>query len=65
MDKDIQIKYEVRQYFDDHFEGIIKSNLSFEDAKKLCDKLNSRPRAYVSHSMHEQAAINNPKTTQP
>jgi len=45
--------YEVVRYFDDHFEGVIESNLTHEQAINKRDELNNRPRAYVNYEVRE------------
>ncbi len=49
-----EVKYEVRRYFDDHFEKVVGKDLSKDEATELADKLNDQPRAYVNHFVHPQ-----------
>lgn len=39
--------YKVVRYFDSYPDGLVKSNLDYETAKKLADELNSRNNRYL------------------
>lgn len=46
--------FEIRKYFDDHFEGVIAKDLDYESADNLLDKCKKLPACYVSYQMNEQ-----------
>jgi hypothetical protein len=46
-------RYEVRRYFDDHYERTVGSDLTLGEAKELAEKLNKELRYYVNHSIHK------------
>lgn len=45
--------YEIIKYFDDHYEGIVKKDLTKEDADEKADKLNLTT-AYVNYVVRKQ-----------
>jgi len=46
-------RYEVRRYFDGHYETTTHTDLTLGEAKDISEKLNKQPRAYVNHSIHK------------
>jgi len=49
------IKYSVCEYFDDHLEKVIKSGLTFEEAKRL--KYSFTPGCYTSYEVRGEIHI--------
>lgn len=45
--------YRVAKYFDDHLTRWMTEPMSKEDAHKEADRLNERPRAYVSYEVRK------------
>lgn len=53
MEKELKDEksYEVVKYFDDYYDGVVRSGLTMQEAKDLRDKLSDTFSSYYSYSI--------------
>lgn len=61
------MRYKIVKYFDDHYEGIVESNLSGNEAIEKADRLNDsvKHRPYTKYMIKQQLHFSQNKDKQP